>query len=392
MASPSFFQMRTILHDDDPYPRLRQFRIDDPIHRGRDQRGWFLFRHADVLSLLGDERFSSELGWPDLSRIPKNLRTMMEMRPGWMLNRDAHEHSRLRDPIARTFTPQRVAHLLPRFEATADSLMDACLSRSEFDAIQDYALPLVRGAMAELSGIPMDQRPQFSRLVGDIESTTNTRVAIERNARAVEELGKMFEDLLAARRQKPEDDLISAIANLNEASLTSEERVATCVLVISAGAGVTIGAIGNGVVALLAPPEERISFLREEVDAAGAVDELLRFDSTSAAVVRIAKEEAEISGVRIAKGEKVTGILGSANRDPGAFRNPDRLDLTRGPRDHLGFGRGIHFCIGASLAKAQVRVALQRLLRRSPDLRRTAVPLHWRGGLQRALASLSVRN
>jgi cytochrome P450 len=390
MASPSFFQMRTALYDDDPYPIYRFFRANDPVHKARDQRIWYLFRHADVAELLRDERLTSEQIFPDLSRVPENLLPMMEMRPRWMLTRDGPEHTRLRTPVARTFTPQRVAALVPRFESLADSLLESCLSLGQFDAIEDYALPFVRIGMAELSGIPEGQRPDFSRCVADMETVTNTREAIERMAAATQELGNLFHDLLAMRRARPTSDLISAIAALEGENFSSDDQIATCVLLISAGAGVTVGAIGNSLLALLLNRDECARFRDGEIGRNDAVEELMRFDSTSASLQRTAREDLEISGTRISRGDRVLGVVGSANRDPEVFADPDRLDLTRRSSDHLAFGRGVHFCIGASLARAQVRIALERLLLRAPDLRRTRASLVWRGGLQRALSSLPV--
>lgn len=390
MASLRFFQMRTALYDDDPYPVYRFFRDNDPIHQAQNQRIWHLFRHADVAELLRDERFSSEQIFPDLSRVPKNLLAMMKMRPRWMLTRDAPEHTRLRTPVARTFTPQRVAALIPRFESLADSLLESCLSFGQFDAIEDYALPFVRTGMAELSGIPEEQRPDFFRCVAEMETVTNTREAIERMAAATQELGSVFGDLLEVRRAHPRSDLISAIAALEGGNFNVDDQIATCVLIISAGAGVTVGAIGNSLLALLLNRDECARFRRGEIDRNDAVDELMRFDSTSASFQRTAREDLEISGVRVSRGDRVLGIVGSANRDPEIFQDPDRLDLTRRPSDHLAFGRGVHFCIGASLARAQVRIALERLLLCAPELRRTHASLVWRGGLQRALSSLPV--
>ena len=316
---------------------------------------------------------------------------MMEMRPRWMLNRDVPEHTRLRTPVARAFSPRHAEQLSPRFYEIAGSLADLCASSHGFNLMETYALPLVRTTMAEISGVPADERPRFSRLVTEQESITNTREAIERSAVAVADLGELFDRLLRERREAPGDDYLSLVASLEPDALSWEERIATCVLVISAGAGVTVGAIGNAVRALLENPSELTRFRAGDVDLDDAVDELLRFDPTAVALVRVAKENLNAFGVRVAKGEKVTAILGAANRDPEAFEDAEQLDLARQPHHHLGFGHGTHYCIGASLAKAQVRIALEVLLRRWPALTRTPAALGWRGGLQRVLSALPVR-
>ena len=385
------FELRSLVFEDDPYPRMKHFRENDPVHHAGEHQGWYLFRHADVLELLHDNRFSSEQGWPDRAQIPEHLLPMMERRPRWMLNRDVPEHTRLRTPVARAFSPRRAEQLSPRFYEIAGSLADLCASSHGFNLMETYALPLVRTAMAEISGVPADERPRFSRLVTEQESITNTREAIERNAVAVAELGELFDRLLRKPREAPGDDYLSLVASLEPDALSWEERIATCVLVISAGAGVTVGAIGNALRALLENPSELTRFRAGDVDLDDAVDELLRFDPTAVALVRVAKENLNAFGVRVAKGEKVTAILGAANRDPEAFEDAEQLDLARQPHHHLGFGHGTHYCIGASLAKAQVRIALEVLLRRWPALTRTPAALVWRGGLQRVLSSLPVR-
>ena len=385
------FELRSTLFEDDPYPRMKHFRENDPVHYAGEHQGWYLFRHADALELLHDERFSSEQGWPDLSKVPELLRPMMEMRPRWMLNRDAPEHTRLRKPVARAFSPRRAEQLSPRFRAIAEDLTVSCGSSSTFNAMGSYALPLVRTAMAEIGGVPEESRARFSHLVSEQESTTNTREAIERNASAVTELGTFFDELLRERREAPIDDYLSLVASLEPEALSWQERIATCVLVISAGAGVTVGAIGNALRALLEHPSELARFRDGDVDPDDAVDELLRFDPTAVALVRVAKRDTNAFGVKVAKGEKVTAVLGAANRDPEAFEDPERLDLARQPRHHLSFGHGEHYCIGASLARAQVRIALEVLLSSRPGLVRAPSPLVWRGGLQRVLASLPVR-
>ena len=256
--------------------------------------------------------------------------------------------------------------------------------------MQDYALPFVRGAMAEISGIPEHLAQRFSRGVRDIELVSTSRKSIERMARAVHDLGRLFDELLDERRARPTGDLISAIAGLGDDALSWEERIATCILIISAGAGVTVGAIGNSMRALLEDPESCAKFRGWEAAPPNALDELLRFDPTSVGLVRIAREDVQAFGVTVRKGEQVVALLGSANRDPEAFDEPDRLDLARRSVTHLAFGHGVHFCLGASLARAQMGVALKRLFERAPEVQRTQEPLQWRGGFQRALSTMRV--
>ena len=300
------------------------------------------------------------------------------------------EHTRLRTPVTRTFTPRRVSVLTSEFEALADRLLDDCLAMGRFDAMRDYALPLVHGSMARMSGIPEERHVRFSEGVRDIETIDNTRESVERMATAVEQMGALFSELLSKRRARPRDDLISAIAAVEQDALDWEDRVATCVLIISAAAGVTVGAIGNSLRALLDNPGECKRFRDGSAAPGDAVEELLRFDPTPVGLVRSAREDLVAFDVHVKKGEQVIALVGAANRDPEAFDEPDRVDLTRRPLTHLAFGHGRHFCLGASLARAQVGVALQRLLERAPNIQRTPDSLAWRGGLQRVLSSLHV--
>jgi pimeloyl-[acyl-carrier protein] synthase len=315
----------------------------------------------------------------------------------WILFRDPPDHTRLRALVSAAFTPRIVQALAPRIADIAEGLLDEVEPTGSFDLIRDYAFPLPVIVIAELLGIPPQDRMRFrdwSIALGaaiDLRTSPDVYVAA---SEATGEVTAYLREIVAERRAEPREDLVSALiaAESEGGPLDEEELIAMCVLLLVAGHETTVNLIGNGVLALLRHPEQ-LELLRSRPDLYdGAVEELLRFDSSVQFTFRYAREDIELRGRSISRGEQVGLVLGSANRDPERFSDPDRLDVTRASLHHLAFGMGIHFCLGAPLARLEARLALETLFRRLPGLRLVEEPLRWRPGIGfRGLEALPLR-
>ena len=311
-----------------------------------------------------------------------------------MLNLDEPDHTRLRGLVHKAFTPRLVANMLERIQTLTDELLDAVQARGRMDLIRDYALPLPTTIIAEMMGVPVQDRHKFHRWSNALVSASGSTWGMLRMLPPVWAFLRYIRKLVKIRQAEPRDDLVSALVQAREAGdrLSEDELLAMIFLLLVAGHETTVNLIGNGVLALLEHPAE-MDRLREDPDLIKpAVEELLRYDSpVQMASERYAREEVTIAGVTIARGETVHAMLGSANRDERQFDRPDDLDITREPNRHLAFGQGVHYCVGAPLARLEGQIAINTLLRRFPDLRLAVPPqaLRRRPGLGlRGLVSL----
>jgi cytochrome P450 len=360
----------------DPYPYYRLMRERDPVHRNETIRTWFLTRHADVCDLLRDERFSS-----DGTRSERYVAPPPERgRPGRsMLVVDPPDHTRLRNLVSKAFTPRMVERLRPRIESIAADLVDRLARGSRADLVSEFAYPLPVIVIAEMLGVPARDRAQFQEwsavavrgLDPFLDSATQEAVFDARDA-----LVAYLRGIIGERRREPRDDLITAmIAAREKGDLFSEgELVAMCNLLLVAGHETTVNLIAGGTLALLRHLDQLDRLRREPALAPTAVEEMLRYAPPVQWTGRVATVELELGGRRIAPDQSVVGILAAANRDPDVFDDPDRLDVGRDPNPHVSFGRGIHFCLGAPLARLEAQVALPMLLERFPDLRLAGEP------------------
>jgi cytochrome P450 len=361
----------------DPYPYYRLMRERDPVHWNASVRTWFLTRHADVNELLRDDRFSSDRTLSERYVEPPPGRG----RPARsMLVVDPPDHTRLRNLVSNAFTPRMVERLRPRIESIAADLVEGLASGGpEADLIARFAYPLPVIVIAELLGVPARDREQFQEwsavvvrgLDPFVDSETQEAVFDARDA-----LIAYLRRIIAERRLEPVDDLITAMIAASEQGdfLSEGELVAMCNLLLVAGHETTVNLIGGGTLALLRNPDQLVRLRREPALARAAVEELLRYAPPVQWTGRVATAELELGGRRIAPHQSVIGILAAANRDPEVFDDPDRLDIGRDPNPHVSFGRGIHFCLGAPLAKLEAQVALPMLLERFPDLRLAGEP------------------
>jgi len=373
---------------EDPYPFYRRLRETDPFHRSRAADGFVLSRHADVLAVLRDPEFSSDERKQTL--FPRMVARME--RAGVpdpykddsmsMLRLDPPDHTRLRGLVAKAFTPRAVERMRPRIEQILKELVESRPARGAMELVREFAAPLPVRVIAEMLGIPPEDHERFRHWSDEIvrslgDGTLEDRLAAER-ARA--ELGRYFEAIVAARRVAPREDLISALAAAEEAGdrLRLSEMFSTLVLLLVAGNETTTNLITNSMLALLQNPEQ-LALLRGSPERIpGALEEFLRFDSPVQLTSRIVTRDRELNGQRLRSGQQLVLLLGAANRDPAAFHEPERLDVTRTDVRHLSFSHGIHFCLGAQLARLEGALALEELVTRYPTMRLPEQKITWR--------------
>jgi cytochrome P450 PksS len=313
-----------------------------------------------------------------------------------MLDLDPPDHTRLRGLVHKAFTPRLVERMRERVASLAGELLDAALRRGSFDLIRDYALPIPTTIIAEMLGVPAGDRQRFHRWSEVIVAASPSGPGMAKAIPSVFFFLRYIRRLVRARRAEPRDDLVSALAQAEEAGdqLSEDELLAMIFLLLVAGHETTVNLIGNGALALMKNPGQMERLRRDPTLVKTAIEELLRYESPVAtATERFAREDIPIAGVVIPRGELVYAVLASANRDPRQFPEADTLDVAREPNRHLAFGLGIHYCLGAPLARLEGEIAIAALLRRAPGLRLAVPPeqLRWRRGLVlRGLQSLPV--
>jgi cytochrome P450 PksS len=378
----------------DPHPFYARLRAEAPVYRARVPiagRAWLVTRYDDVLRVLKEERFAND--W--MPRAPWFLVRFARPITRGMLNRDAPDHTRLRTLVNKAFTPRLVEGLVGRIQGLCEELLDAAPSNGPVDLVRSYALPLPITIIAELLGIPRQDRLRFHRWSRAMVAVASN-LSILRAMPGIWRLIRYMRRLFAERRARPQDDLVTALVQAEEAGehLSAEELVAMVILLMLAGYETTVNLIASGTLALLQHPEQGDRFRQNPALAESAVEELLRYTSPlEIASARLVREEARIGGTPIAPGELVLAVLGSANRDASQFPNPDALDIAREPNRHVAFGHGVHFCLGAPLARLEGRIALTTLFARCPDLRlaQPAESLRWRrSSIFRGLEALPV--
>ena len=354
---------------EDPYPTYEQLRRKDPVHRMRLIEAWALTRYEDVQDVLADHK-----------RFTNAERNYDYMQYRTFLDLDPPDHTRLRGLVSKAFTPRAVRELGPRIQELVDELLDAAAGKSRIDLISDFAFPLPVIVIAEMLGVPAQDRARFREWSDDIALSVNPLLNNEQIARvrqATEELFDYFEGIIEQRRHAPRNDMISALLAAEEEGdkLTHEELLSTLMLLLVAGNETTRNLIGNGMLALLKNPAQlrRLRDHPELLDS--AINELLRYDSPVQIDARNAIDDVEIGGKRIAAGQRILAIVGAANRDPQAFASPDKLDIGRNEVSHLSFGRGIHYCLGSPLAILEGRIAFTSLLARFPSMRLASEPV-----------------
>jgi cytochrome P450 len=357
----------------DPYPAYHELRKTVPVFKWQEYGYWCFARHDDVAALLRDRRFGrqilhvmsrEELGWP---QTPRYLEPFYNFERHSLLETEPPVHTRLRGLVKRAFLSRTVERLRPRIAKLAHELIDGFAHKRETDLLASFATAIPIVVIAELLGVPAEHGPQLLRWSHDMVAMYQARrdAEIERKAvSATVVFSDFMRDYLRERRASPGDDLLSHLimAEAHGNSLSEDELITTAILLLNAGHEATVHAIGNGVKALIETGQAH-SALSE-----AHVEEVLRFDAPLHLFTRYALEDVDWNGLRLAKGETAGLLLGAANRDPARFAAPDMFDPSRAPNPHVSFGAGIHFCVGAPLARLELNVALPVLFERLPGI------------------------
>ncbi len=371
-----------------PYPFYAQLRSEDPIHWDEELGFWVLTRYADIASVYQDPRFSRAQGLRSgYERLPESERTIAEPVYGCfaktMFYSDPPYHTHLRGLVSSAFTPTTVERMRPYVQQTVDHLLDAVQANGKMDAIRDFANPLPILVIAQLLGLPPEERAQFKKWSDDLfailGSVPHSPELMEGAARSLHALTDYITKLSAARRKQPREDLLTALveATENGEQLTQDELVANMIILLSAGHETTINLIGNGLLALLQNTDQLQKLRAQPELAPSAVEEMMRYDNPVQISYRSAAQEVEMDGKVIRKGQLVNSILAAGNRDPERFSEPDRFDITRDEGRHLGLGLGIHFCLGAPLVRLEAQTAFTTILRRFPAISLASENLEW---------------
>lgn len=386
----------------DPYPVYAELRERGPVHRFEATEQWVIPRYEDVNGLLRDRRFGrtylhvathAEMGRPE---EPEWHRPFYHLIRSGILDMEPPDHPRVRRLVSKAFTPRMVEGLRPFVQGLMDDLVDRIAGAGELDLIAEVAEPLPVAVIAEMLGVPEPDRhllrpwsAEICRMYELNPTDEDARAAVA----ASEEFSAYLRDLSRERRREPRDDLISGLAQVVDDGerLTEDELIGTCVLLLNAGHEATVNVTGNGWWSLFRNPGELRRLREDPALVARAIEELMRYDTPLQMFERWVLEDAEIHGVEVRKGDELALLFGSANRDPGVFERPDELDVGREPNPHMSFGAGIHFCLGAPLARIELETSFGTLLRRLPGLELAEEPRWKPNYIIRGLEELRVR-
>ena len=352
-----------------PYPFYDTLRANAPVLFWNTWGVYFLTRWEDCNRLLRDSR----MGHGGMSEPPPQQRDLYRMQINWMLFRDPPDHTRLRGLAQRAFTPRMVEQMRAAIQDITDGLLDRVAAKGALDVVADLAYPLPVTVIARMLGVPeadVDTFHAWSDALGRSLDLTEDEEVYNEASRAAAAFTEFLADLADRRRVEPTEDLLSALVAAEEGGehLTTDELYATCALLLVAGHETTVNLIGNGTLALLRNPAQLDRLRADPSLTKTAVEELLRYDSPVQLTSRIVLEEIDVDGQRILPGMQLSFMLGAANHDPAVFADPHTLDITRKPNPHLAFGSGIHYCLGAPLARLEAQIAFDTLLRRFPTL------------------------
>jgi cytochrome P450 len=387
----------------DPYPTLAALREATPIFFNERTRQWVITRFAGVHETLRDRRLgrvythrytNAELGRPE----PDPRWAAFDEHERWsLLQLEPPDHTRIRRLIAKVFTPTASAAVRPAATALADELLDRCVEQGRFDLLADYAQPYSVAVICSLLGVPRrDTRLllDWSHAIVKMYELTTTDDQRAAATVAAQEFMDYTAALIAAKRAHPDGLLVSELAAVEDGGdrLSYAEIISTVIVLLNAGHEATVNTLGNGMRAFLLHRDQWIRVTRGEVAPRVAVEEMIRWDAPLQLFERwILDDGVEIAGQSLARGDEVAMLFGSANRDPRRFTEPDRFDAGRGDASHVGFGGGIHFCVGAPLARVELDVSLGALARRAPDIQLDEPPVYQPMFVIRGLQSLQLR-
>lgn len=379
----------------DPFPEFARLRAEDPIHWSPAMKAWIITRHADVKQVALNRQISAD-------RLTPFFKTNAEYQRGsidslvrylnhWMVFRDPPDHTRLRRLFNKAFTPTSVSNLRPSIEGIVAHLIDGMEAKARrgetVDYIADFAYPLPASVIMDLLGVPRADLERvkvwsddIALFIGTAQVAGNKYLRAEAGAKA---MADYFLGLIAARTAEPRDDMIShlLLARDDREALTTDEIIGTCILLLFAGHETTTNLIGNGFLYAMRNRDQWERLVSDTSLAESAVEEFLRYDGPSGALARVAGADIEMGGRTIRQGQRVFAFMNAANRDPEAFDDPERFDIGREPNAHLTFGHGIHFCLGAPLARLEAQIATTRLAERLPAIRLSGSDPEWHDSL-----------
>ncbi|MBN8960685.1 MAG: cytochrome P450 [Rhizobiales bacterium] len=390
----------------DPFPIFSRLREEDPVHWSPAMKAWVVTRYDDVrqIAVANTEMSANRLA-PFFAAVPSDSRggyaSLITYLGNWMVFRDPPDHTRLRRLFTKAFTSRSVKALEPNIEQIVGLLLDEMDRKSRQDGtvdwIADFAYPLPATVMMDLLGVPRDElmrvkdwSDDIALFIGTARATADKYQRAEAGAKA---MADYFRGILVQRAADPQDDIISQLVSEQNERLTDDEIIATCILLLFAGHETTTNLIGNGFYYTMKSPDqwERLKEQPALIDA--AIEEWLRYDGPSGALARVITADVAFGGKQLAAGQRLFAFVNAANRDPRQFADADRFDIGRTPNAHLTFGHGIHFCLGASLARLEGQIALRALIERFPNinLAATGAP-QWKDSvILRGMEALPVR-
>lgn len=382
----------------DPYPLYRRLRMEDPVHWDPYLHAWVVTSYAEAVEVL--HRFSAERT-PSAERLAalgmEELGPIAQVLVRQMLFLDPPQHARVRRLASAAFTPRRVDGLRDHIEQIAESLIDAVIARGEMEVMEDLANPLPAIVTAEMLGVPIedhrrlkDWSQDFAEMLGNFQHNPGRAAKV---ADSLQEMTSYFRAAVRRQATEPTEGLVNALttAEVDGDRLTEDEVIANIIVTLVGGQETTTNLIGNGLLTLLRHPDVMHRLREDPALIPGAVEELLRYESPSQHTARLARDDVELGGRAIQRGQAVIAVMGAANRDPERFPDPDRVDIERADNRHLAFGWASHFCFGAPLARIEGQIAFAALLRRLPALRLASEEITWRPNLGlRGLTSLPV--
>ena len=381
----------------DPYPTYDALRSTSPIFFSDDLNMWFASAYDDVAALLRDRRLGRTIDRDIAALPPKNPKyaPFNKLSEHSMFDKEPPDHTRLRSLVHKVFTPRRVENMRAQIQTITGDLLDTVQPRGQMDLLEDFAVPLPVTVIAALLGVPDEDRHllrPWSRDIVAMYELNHTPEAAERAIQAAIDFSDYLRQLARQRKHAPQDDLISALATVEEAGdvLSEDELISTCVLLLNAGHEATVNVIGNGMWALFQNPDQ-LRLLRDQpAMTKTAVEEMMRYDTPLQLFRRWILEDIDYKGFAFKRGQEIALLFGAANRDPAQFSQPNQLDITRADNAHISFSLGIHYCLGAPLARLELQVAIAELMRRLPNMRLSETPEYRPGYVIRGLKSLRV--